>query len=81
MIESQKQFIGHTTLSVAEKIYEDGTVALRNQYNSPGVDSLIFAKTNGKVKVGEFYNVKITGLEGIDLKGEIVKWTYQTNWV
>ena len=72
MLESQKRFVGQTTLSVAEKIYEDGTVALRNQYNSPGVDSLIFAKTNKNIKIGEFYKVKITGLEGIDLKGEII---------
>ena len=73
MIESQERFIGKTTMSVVEKVYEDGTIAMRNQYNSPGVDSLIFAKTDKRVKVGEFYNVKITGLEGIDLVGEIVK--------
>ncbi len=73
MLESQKMFVGTTTLSVAEKIYEDGTVALRNQYNSPGVDSLIFANAKGKrIKVGEFYKVKITGLEGIDLVGKIL---------
>ncbi|HAJ77996.1 MAG TPA: 30S ribosomal protein S12 methylthiotransferase RimO [Clostridiales bacterium] len=73
MIKSQKQFIGHTTLCILEKIDDDGTLTLRNQYNSPSVDSLVFAqKGNKKVKVGEFYNVKITGLYGIDLAGEIV---------
>ena len=73
MLQNQKRFIGTTTLSVAEKKYEDGTVAFRNQYNSPGVDSLIFANANGKnIKIGDFHKVKITDLEGIDLKGEIV---------
>ena len=79
LIENQKRFIGKTTMSVVEKIYEDGTIALRNQYNSPGVDSLIFATSNKKkIRVGDFYSVKITGLEGIDLRGEIL-WIYQTN--
>lgn len=73
MIESQKTFIGKTTLAVAEKTYEDGTVAFRNQYNSPGVDSLIFVKTAENVKIGEFYDIKITELQGIDLAGEIIK--------
>ena len=73
MLESQKQFIGYETLCVLEKIYDNGTLALRNQYNSPGVDSLVFAqKGNKNVKIGEFYNVKITGLDGIDLSGKIV---------
>ena len=79
MLESQNRFVGHTTECVLEKVYEDGTLALRNQYNSPGVDSLVFANANGKkVKIGEFYKVKITGLEGIDLKGELL-WIYQTD--
>ena len=73
MIESQKNFVGQTCLAVAEKTYEDGTVAFRNQYNSPGVDSLIFVKTTENVKIGEFYNIKITGLQGIDLEGEIIR--------
>ena len=73
MIESQKRFIGNTTLCVAEKIFENGSVALRNQYNTPGVDSLVFAEIGDKnIKVGEFYKVKITDLEGIDLKGELL---------
>lgn len=73
LLENQQKFVGTTTMCVLEKIYEDGTLALRNQYNSPGIDSLVFAKSNGKnFVVGEFYKVKITGLEGIDLKGEIV---------
>ena len=73
MLQSQNLFVGYTTLCLLEKIYEDGTLALRNQYNSPGVDSLVFAECNGKkVKIGEFYKVKIIGLEGIDLKGELL---------
>lgn len=73
MIESQKRFIGKETLSILTEIRDDGTLILRNQYNSPNVDTLIYAKMpNKKVKVGEFYNVKITGQEDIDLVGEII---------
>ena len=73
MIESQKRFIGKTVLCVLEKIYDNKMLALRNQYNSPGVDSIVFTEQgNKKVKVGEFYKVKITGLDGIDLVGEII---------
>lgn len=72
MFESQERFIGKTMLSVLEKIEDDGTYVLRNQYNSPNIDTVIYATSNKKLKIGEFYNVKITGLEGIDLKGEVL---------
>jgi ribosomal protein S12 methylthiotransferase len=57
---------------VLEKVEEDGTYVLRNEYNSPNIDTVIYAQCDKKLKVGEFYNVKITDLEGIDLKGEIL---------
>ena len=72
MFESQERFIGKTMLSVLEKIEDDGTYVLRNQYNSPNIDTVIYATSNKKLKIGEFYNVKITSLEGIDLKGEVL---------
>lgn len=80
MLESQQSFVGKTMECVLEKVEEDGTYVLRNEYNSPNIDTVIYAQCDKKLKVGEFYNVKITDLEGIDLKGEIL-WTYQTNWV
>lgn len=73
MLESQKRFVGKTVLCVLEKIYDNKMLALRNQYNSPGVDTLVFVHDyKKKVRVGEFYKVKITGLDGIDLVGEII---------
>ena len=73
MLNSQQRFVGKTVLCVLEKIYDNKMLALRNQYNSPGVDTLVFVHDyNKKVKVGEFYKVKITGLDGIDLVGEII---------
>ena len=52
---------------------EENYFVLRNQYNSPDVDSVIFVPKNQKLKVGEFYKVKIVDTENIlDLKGEII---------
>ena len=76
MFKSQERFVGSTVLSVLERVEDDGTYVLRNQYNSPNIDTVIYATSDKKLEVGEFYKVKITGLEGIDLKGEIL-WIYQ----
>ncbi len=73
MLESQKRFVGKTTECVLESINPDGSLVLRNQYNTPDVDSVVYVYDNSKkVKIGEFYKVKITGLDGIDLMGKIV---------
>ena len=71
MLNSQQNFVGKTMLAVCEQ-QEDNTFVLRNEYNSPNIDTVIYVKSIKQLKIGEFYNVKITGLEGIDLKGEIV---------
>ena len=41
----------------------------RTEADSPEVDCEVLVK--GKLTIGEFYNVKITGFEGMDLFGEI----------
>ena len=73
MLESQRKFVGKTMLCVLEKISDDGTCELRNQYNSPSIDTIVYADANNKkLKVGEFYQVNIISIDGIDLKGEIL---------
>jgi ribosomal protein S12 methylthiotransferase len=73
MIESQEQFVGKTITCVLEKIESDGLCVLRSEYNSPDIDTIIYAQNNGKkLKVGEFYQIKIESIDGIDLKGEIL---------
>lgn len=73
MIESQQKFVGQTMECLLERVDSDGLCVLRNQYNSPDIDTLVYALNNGKkLQVGEFYKVKIVNVDGIDLKGEIL---------
>ena len=71
MLKSQQQFVGKTMLAVCEQ-QQDNTYVLRNEYNSPNIDTTIVVESKQPLKIGEFYKVKIVGLEGIDLKGEIL---------
>lgn len=71
MINSQQQFVGKTMFAICEQ-QQDNTYVLRNEYNSPNIDTSIFVETKKQLKIGEFYKIKIVGLEGIDLKGELV---------
>ena len=53
---------------------EDGTYTytLRSQYNSVDVDTLVYAVSDKDYNLGEFYKVKITSQNGIDLVGNII---------
>lgn len=71
MLQNQQNFVGKTVLAVCEQL-QDGTYILRNEYNSPNIDTVIYVDATKQLKIGEFYKVKITDLQGIDLKGEIL---------
>jgi ribosomal protein S12 methylthiotransferase len=45
----------------------------RTQFDSPEVDPEVLVKSDAKLVVGNFYDVKITGAETYDLYGEIAK--------
>ncbi len=40
--------------------------------DSPEIDSVIIFKSERKIKIGSFVNVKITDYDGYDLIGEVV---------
>ncbi|MGN1221803.1 MAG: 30S ribosomal protein S12 methylthiotransferase RimO [Christensenellales bacterium] len=71
MLQSQQSFVGKTVCAVCEQKQDDKYI-LRSEYNSPNVDTIVYVDSPKSLKIGEFYNVKIVGLEGIDLKGEIL---------
>ena len=71
MLNSQQNFVGKTMLAVCEQ-QEENTYILRNEYNSPNIDTVIYVESKKPLTIGEFYKIKITGLYGIDLKGEII---------
>ncbi|HPN64966.1 MAG TPA: TRAM domain-containing protein, partial [Candidatus Goldiibacteriota bacterium] len=49
------------------------TYAARTQGNAPDIDSYVLVKASKKLDAGSFCNVKITGVQGYDLKGEICR--------
>lgn len=44
----------------------------RTEFDSPEVDGEVLVTSSGKLKNGDFVNVKITGSEDYDLYGEVV---------
>lgn len=71
MLQSQQNFVEKNMIAVCER-QQDDIYIFRNQYNSPNIDTVIYVQSKKPLKIGEFYKIKITALEGIDLKGEIV---------
>jgi ribosomal protein S12 methylthiotransferase len=74
LIDNQKKFVNSQVKAVCEHIFEDGTSIMRSGYNSPSVDTVILVNPHPKIKVklGEFYNVQITKLNGLDLQGDLI---------
>lgn len=70
--ENQEQMTGRVLQAVCEGIRGKDCYIFRTEYNSPTVDTVCFAESKYALKIGEFYNIKITGTAGVDLKGEII---------
>lgn len=85
MLEKQAQQIGKTMEAICDSRDDNAhfeqnnpngqytyNYIFRTQYQSVGVDTIVLVKSPKLLDVGEFYNIKITGLLDIDLVGEIV---------
>lgn len=49
-----------------------GQVVGRSKYDAPGIDGLVYAETDGTVRIGEMIRVRITKADAYDLYGEMV---------
>ena len=68
--EKNQKFVGKTLKVLYEDIdYERNMFVGRTQYNAPEIDSVVYF-TADFADVGEFYDVKITEVDGYDLIGE-----------
>lgn len=75
IIDNNKQMINKILTCVCEEI-NDNVIVLRSEYNSPVIDTLVLVENkNLNVKLGEYYQVKITNYQNIDLIGEIINET------
>lgn len=48
-----------------------GQVVGRSKYDAPGIDGLVYAATDGTVKIGDLIRVRVTAAETYDLHGEM----------
>jgi tRNA A37 methylthiotransferase MiaB len=44
----------------------------RTQHEAPEVDGMVKVENAENLEVGVFYNIKMTGIQGYDLIGEVV---------
>ena len=61
--------IGQTLKVVIDRLEGDFTIG-RTEFDSPEVDGEVLVSGNKKLKIGNYYQVKITGSEDFDLYGD-----------
>lgn len=76
MLESIKTKIGKTFEVIYEGIdYDREMFYGRTKADSPDIDSLVYFTADKPLDIGNYYNVKITGNDDIDLIGECNEFT------
>ena len=69
-LQKQRAKVGRELEVIVDSYGEEpGVVIGRSQYDAPGIDGLVYAETDGTVKIGDRIRVKITGSETYDLFG------------
>ena len=63
--------IGQTLKVVIDRLEGDYFIG-RTEFDSPEVDGEVLISNNNQLKIGNYYQVKITGSEDFDLYGDIV---------
>lgn len=67
-----KSYIGQTLSVVYDGIdYDRQCFFGRTSFQMPDIDNLVYFESTVPVSVGEFYDVEITGTDGIDLIGRV----------
>lgn len=70
--EVNRRFIGKTVEVCYEGIDYDRQLFFgRCEYQTPEADTLVFFKSKHPLEIGKYYKVKIKGVSGYDLKGEV----------
>ena len=70
--ENNESYIGKTIRCICDD-FENEIAIMRNEYNSPNVDTVIYCDAVDGLEQGAFYDVKILGYNEYDLLGEIIK--------
>lgn len=69
-----KELIGSKIKVIYDDIdYDRQKFVGRSQTQAPDIDNVTLFKSDEEVRIGEFYDVEITGSDGIDLVGKVIK--------
>ena len=72
--QKNKSLIGKTVRVIYDDIdYDKQTFVGRTEWQTPDIDNIVLFGAEDEVQIGEFYDVKIVGTDGIDLVGEVQK--------
>lgn len=72
--QKNKSLIGKTVRVIYDDIdYDKQAFVGRTEWQTPDIDNVVLFGAEDEVQIGEFYDVKITGADGIDLVGEVQK--------
>ncbi len=72
--QKNKSLIGKTVRVIYDDIdYDKQAFMGRTEWQTPDIDNVVLFGAEDEVQIGEFYDVKITGADGIDLVGEVQK--------
>ncbi len=72
-LEKNQARIGQTLEVIVDEYGElPGWVVGRSKYDAPGIDGLVYAETDGTVRIGDIIRIRITRTEPYDLYGEMV---------
>ncbi|PZA08957.1 MULTISPECIES: 30S ribosomal protein S12 methylthiotransferase RimO [unclassified Meiothermus] len=72
-LEKNRAKVGQTLEVIVDDYGEEpGVVVGRSKYDAPGIDGLVYAETDGTVKIGDLIRVHITRAEAYDLYGKAV---------
>ena len=67
------QLIGKTVKVIYDEIDYDKQLFLgRAGFQTPDIDNVVYFTADKEVHIGEFYDVEITGVDGIDLVGKVL---------
>lgn len=72
-LEKNRAKVGQTLEVIIDDYGElPGQVVGRSKYDAPGIDGLVYAETDGTVKIGDIIRIKVTQAEAYDLYGEMI---------
>ena len=69
-----KELVGSKIKVIYDDIdYDRQKFVGRSQTQAPDIDNVTLFESDEEVRIGEFYDVEITGCDGIDLVGKVIK--------